>query len=507
MRRLHLFLCLSLVVSSGLLSGCGGSTSAPPVTGTVGGSTGGGGGSASTPAAPTLSAISPNSATAGAGATTITATGAGFVSSSVVQWNGGGLQTTYVSGTSLTASIPASDLASATTASVTVMTPGPGGGTSPAQTFTVNVPSIPAIDMVSVTANQVVYSAQTGMLYLSTPSTAANGNSIVPLNPLTGVFGTPSFAGSEPNLLSVSETGAYLYIGLDGSSAVERMTLPNLQSDITVSLGASSFNGPYYPMDLQASPVSDHTFAVVRGVTEVTPAEEGGVFIYDDLTPRANPICGFIDFDTDCVQGGVSDLWDSIQWSGDGTAMYGDNNEDTGFDFYTASVSANGFSNVQDYGGDFPSFYNLIHYDATTKLVYGDDGIVINPANGEQAGIFQASGSMVPDGANGLVYFLGSDGDDSSNLIIESFDINTYTPVNILTIPNVSGSPVRLIRWGAHGLAFLTYSEGADSQNPQEGNDLFLINDSSFVGNTTTSPDAKNNLVHKMAAPHGVRQP
>lgn len=344
--------------------------------------------------------------------------------------------------------------------------------------------------MLSVTANQIAYSAASGMIYLSTPSTAANGNSIVPLDPLTGAFGTPSFAGSEPNLLSVSETGAYLYIGLDGSSSVERMTLPELQQDITVSLGADRFNGPYYPMDLQASPVSDHTFAVVRGNSGVSPAEEGGVFVYDDTVPRANPLCGFIGFSSNCVRLAGA-LWDSIQWSADGTALYGDNNETTGFDFYTASVGPDGFSNVQDYPGDFPAFYIRIHYDSTTKLVYGDNGSVINPATGAPVGVFQASGSMVPDGANGLAYFLGSDGANSSDLIVESFDINRFTPVNILTVTDVTGSPVQLIRWGAHGLAFLTNSSQGS------GNDLFLINDPSFVGNMTTNPAATNNMVHR----------
>ena len=442
--------------------------------------------------APTLSSISPNSATVGSGAITITATGAGFVSSSVVQWNGANLQTGFGSSTSLTASVPASDLAAATTASVTILTPSPGGGTSSPLTFTVKAPTIPAVYAVSVTANQVAYSAASGMLYLSIPSTAANGNSIVPIDPLTANFGASSFAGSEPDLLSVSETGAYLYVGLDGSSSVERMTLPGLQQDITVSLGADSSFGPYYPMDLQASPVSDHTFAVVRANSGVSPAEEGGVFIYDDSTPRANPLCGFSGFIKNCV-GSIGGLWNSIQWNEHGTVMYGDNNEDTGFDFYTVSVSANGFSNVKDCGGDFSGFNNAqIHYDATTKLVYGNDGTVIDPATGAQAGVFQASGFMVPDGANGLVYFLGTDGQHPSTLMIESFDINRYTPVNIMTIPNVIGTPGRLIRWGAHGLAFLTNS------SQQAGNELFLINDPSFVGNKTTNPAATNNMVRQI---------
>jgi hypothetical protein len=90
---------------------------------------------------PTLSALSPSSATAGGAAFTLTVTGTNFVSTSTVEWNGTGLTTTYGSATKLTASVPASDIATAGTASVTVVNPTPGGGTSSGLTFTINNPS------------------------------------------------------------------------------------------------------------------------------------------------------------------------------------------------------------------------------------------------------------------------------------------------------------------------------------------------------------------------------
>jgi len=69
-------------------------------------------------------------------------TGTNFNPSSKVRWNGADRTTTYVSVTSLTAAIPASDIASAGTASVTVFNPTPGGGTSAAKTFTISGPTI-----------------------------------------------------------------------------------------------------------------------------------------------------------------------------------------------------------------------------------------------------------------------------------------------------------------------------------------------------------------------------
>lgn len=88
--------------------------------------------------APALTNISPNSATAGASAFTLTANGSNFISGSTINWNGSALSTTFVSSTQLTATVPAANVATAGSASVTVFTPGPGGGTSTAASFTIN---------------------------------------------------------------------------------------------------------------------------------------------------------------------------------------------------------------------------------------------------------------------------------------------------------------------------------------------------------------------------------
>ncbi len=87
---------------------------------------------------PSLTSISPNTIQAGqAGPITLTVSGSSFVSDSVVDWNGTALATTFGSSTSLTATIPASDLASPGNDSITVINPPAGGGTSTAATFQV----------------------------------------------------------------------------------------------------------------------------------------------------------------------------------------------------------------------------------------------------------------------------------------------------------------------------------------------------------------------------------
>jgi dienelactone hydrolase len=84
----------------------------------------------------------PDAAKPGGTEFALTVYGTGFVSGSVVHWNGHGLVTKFISGSQLTASVPASDIARAGTAPVTVVSPG-SGGISSAAFFEVTAPSSP----------------------------------------------------------------------------------------------------------------------------------------------------------------------------------------------------------------------------------------------------------------------------------------------------------------------------------------------------------------------------
>jgi hypothetical protein len=89
---------------------------------------------------PTLTSISPNMVSAGVPAFTMTLTGTNFVSNSVVDWNGAPQPTTFVNATMLTATISAADVQFANSASVIVVNPAPGGGTSNTIIFEITTP-------------------------------------------------------------------------------------------------------------------------------------------------------------------------------------------------------------------------------------------------------------------------------------------------------------------------------------------------------------------------------
>src|SRR5206468_3474447 len=83
----------------------------------------------------------PDAIAPGGAGFTLTVNGTGFVPGSVVNWNGSARTTTFVSNSQLTVSILVSDIAIASTASVTVVNPSPGGGTSNVEFFPITLAS------------------------------------------------------------------------------------------------------------------------------------------------------------------------------------------------------------------------------------------------------------------------------------------------------------------------------------------------------------------------------
>jgi DNA-binding beta-propeller fold protein YncE len=205
-------LCLMLVCGlalSGCSSGGGNATS-------------GSGGVASNPT-PSIAALSPSSVDSGSSAFTLTVTGSQFVASSTINWNGQTRTTTYVSSTNLTASVNASDVASAGSAKVTVTNPAPGGGTSSSLPLTISK-ALPALstrtDWMYIGAKvdaglenfsyppYLAYDAIRNQVFLSVP-----GSNVVK------VFDTQTHAQKaeisipSPYGIDISADGASVYVG------------------------------------------------------------------------------------------------------------------------------------------------------------------------------------------------------------------------------------------------------------------------------------------------------
>ncbi|HEV2946003.1 MAG TPA: VCBS repeat-containing protein [Gemmataceae bacterium] len=130
---------------------------------------------------PILTSLSPNSTSEHHAAFVLTVTGSQFATNSTIDWNGSALATTFVSSSTLQATVTASDLAfeEGTTASVTVVTPGPGGGTSSPQTFSL-------IDA-GISAALIPLSVGEGKSFSGSVATFTDANPQAPLSDFTGL--------------------------------------------------------------------------------------------------------------------------------------------------------------------------------------------------------------------------------------------------------------------------------------------------------------------------------
>ena len=122
---------LAGLLAVGLACGYSAKSTTPAVAGTM----------------PNISALAPESMTAGSASFVLTVNGTNFNSNAAINWNGTAQTTSHVSANQLTATIPSASVATAGTVTVTVTNPGTAGGlygggtsaeTSNSMTFTIN---------------------------------------------------------------------------------------------------------------------------------------------------------------------------------------------------------------------------------------------------------------------------------------------------------------------------------------------------------------------------------
>ncbi len=240
LRGHSVYLFVSLVLTSITLLGCGGGGApAPPPCDPLYQLCG------PFPPAyfPAITSLSPASATVGTNGLGLTINGSHFTSSSSVLWNGSTLSTAFVNSGTLQAQVPAADLQ--VTGMATVSVTDPTEGSSGSLAFVIN-PATLQVTVVNVVANDLAWDPVYQKIYLS----LQNSNTLQVVDPQTGTLESSTYTGDTPDQLAVSATSQYLYVGLDGTASVQRLTLPNLETDISIPLGSDPSNIPYSATEL-----------------------------------------------------------------------------------------------------------------------------------------------------------------------------------------------------------------------------------------------------------------
>jgi phospholipase C len=393
--------------------------------------------------------LSPDSLTPGTAKHSLIVNGANFVSGATVNWNGVPLVTTFSSSKRLTATIPTANLATATTASVTVVNPVPGGGTSNLAFFHVTNPltslnygtnNFPTASTPSAIA--IGDFNADGKIDLAVVGTTSNNVSIY-LGNGDGTFSLKSQpnVGMGPDAVVVGDFNndgkLDLAVGNLADNTVS-VLLGNrdgtFQSGITVSvvspaaLSAGDFNRDA-KLDLAVASVNDNTVSILNG------NGDGTFTLYSSppavgLTPKA-VVLGDVTGDgiLDLVEASAgSNLLSVLIGNGDGTFGFGsapatgasptslaigDFNGDGKLDLAVANQTANTISVLLGNGtGGFTLQGTLSTESGPTALVAGDfngdgklDLAVANSASntvsimtGNGDGTFQV-GVIFPTGA------------------------------------------------------------------------------------------------------------
>jgi hypothetical protein len=196
---------------------------------TVGGVTSAGVPFTVTTASPTITSLSPTSATAGGVGFTLTVNGSNFDSSAKVNWNGSVLATTYVSATQVTAAVPASLIASPGTSSITVTT---SAGTSAASNFTVQLglPTITGMNPTSTTAGGSAFTLTVnGTNFDSSAKVNWNGSGLT----TTYVSANQVTAAVPASLIASAGTASITIATTAGTSSASTFTVQSATPTIT----------------------------------------------------------------------------------------------------------------------------------------------------------------------------------------------------------------------------------------------------------------------------------
>jgi uncharacterized repeat protein (TIGR03803 family) len=512
---------------------------------------------------PTITGLSPSSATMGAAAQTLTINGTNFMSSSTVTYNSVAHNATFVSATQLTIPLSASDQATAGTDAVIVTNPSPGGGASNSMNFTIDNP-LPTITSLSpssattgaaaqtLTINGMNFLANSTVTYNSTARTAtfvsstqltislsasdqATGGSfaVIVTNPSPG--GGPSnsmsfsvknpvpsitslspsslTAGSEPQGLTINGIGFVSNSTVMFNSVAHSATFVS-SDQLTISLTASDLaTAGSFPVIVTnpapgggASNVAD--FSVASGSTATVSVFPSTIQLPPSglqqftaaVTGTSNTA---VTWAVNGLTGGNSSVG-TISTGGLYTAPSAVPNPATVTVAATSQAvpSTNGSANVTigPYNVEILYSFNGTGDGASPEsaLFEGSDGYYYgtNPFSGYASGdgtVFKidSSGTLTT-----LYSFTGSGGASPYGALVQGSDGNFYGTTS--AGGNSSGSGT-VFRMDSTGILKILYSfSGPDGANPLAG--LVQASDGYFYGTTSAGGASNDGTVFKISA-------
>ena len=296
-------------------------------------------------------------------------------------------------------------------------------------------------------------------------STVITGNSLVAIDPASGNVGAPIQVGSEPNLLSETSDGNYLFIGLSGAKSLGRFNLLNQTMDLTVPIVSTAFGN--------SGNVAATSIASVPG-TDLSVAVEfdsfDGIGIYD------------ISGSTGAFRSKISQPYsgDNPVFT-DATHFYAYDAYTTGAEFYRYSIGPTGVTLIDGTTlNGFGGFGGKLAVDG--GLVFGSSGGIVQSQHdsaitGRHSSAWErhdstslTGGGVIPYQAESKAFVIGVNTAGTAAYYLERFDTQHFTQEQQIQMPGNSVSSLPGIRFGQDGLAYIVPG-ATNSQTPQ----IFLM--------------------------------
>lgn len=310
---------------------------------------------------------------------------------------------------------------------------------------TISTATPPAPSLSNLTVKHLLNDAVRSRIYATVPGTVPTiGNSVAIINPANSSIVATIPVGSEPDVMALSEDGAYLYVGLDGAGSIARVNLGTNAVDQTFSVGDNPVNGAETPQSISVSPTDSTVIAVARAFPTIIP-DQAGVAIFSNGAMLPDTTASLVGSGT-------------VAFCSSGSTLYGFDNQSTGFGFYTMSVNSNGVQQTSETPNLIVGVANII---CDSNVVYASTGYAVDPLNNTQLGIFSGMhnpSGMAIDDTNKKVFFL--DTNSVTNAVtIHGFDQTSYSLTGTLSVNAASSAGRDLVRWGTNGFAVATQDQ------------------------------------------------
>lgn len=308
------------------------------------------------------------------------------------------------------------------------------------------------VRVIDIPHEAVTYDSVRRTLYASVGGNVPGiGNSVVEVDPYAGSVGRAVWVGGLPARSAMSTDGRSLYVAMWGALAVARLALPDLTSAQTFPIYRDSvYDRPWQSnaQEILPLPGSSDSVAVLHCRSPWDREQPSdGIGVYDAGSRR--PV----------TSGSSSPNANTVELSADGRTIYGLNNQDTGFDFLTFDVHANGVSRGSRTSLHEGTFFDQLH--CADGTCYTDAGSVIDVATRTRVGRLP-SGNMDPfvsfavalDTERNRVYQVIS---GQHEIQIHAYEIGSLRRVATLSMPGNSAYAADLLVWDdGRQLAFST---------------------------------------------------